>query len=152
MLVVRGRGNLWIFTCQHVFILIIHGRWVRISSLELNLDRQMEQLLEMLLYFHVVCTLAIQSFEIPAQFRPDKLSNAGGRRVCHCLPPIGCCIHHAFWVIGCKFWFLQDPAIRPLIEQDSKTLQRLLPEIPQWVKNPDYDRVRYDSLQLSFAF
>ncbi|KAJ6684733.1 CALCIUM-DEPENDENT LIPID-BINDING (CALB DOMAIN) FAMILY PROTEIN-RELATED [Salix purpurea] len=48
------------------------------------------------------------------KFRPDKLSNAGGRR---------------------------DPAIRPLIEQDSKTLQRLLPEIPQWVKNPDYDRI-----------
>jgi hypothetical protein len=38
-----------------------------------------------------------------------------------------------------------------LIEQDSKTLLRLLPEIPQWVKNPDYDRVRY-SPQLSFAF
>ncbi|KAJ6773524.1 EXTENDED SYNAPTOTAGMIN-RELATED [Salix purpurea] len=34
-----------------------------------------------------------------------------------------------------------DPVVRPLIEQDSKTLQRLLPEIPQWVKNPDYDRV-----------
>ncbi|KAG6783673.1 hypothetical protein POTOM_009336 [Populus tomentosa] len=34
-----------------------------------------------------------------------------------------------------------DPVLRPLIEQDSKTLQRLLPEIPQWVKNPDYDRV-----------
>ncbi|KAG5250310.1 synaptotagmin [Salix suchowensis] len=36
---------------------------------------------------------------------------------------------------------VKDPAIRPLIEQDSKTLQRLLPEIPQWVKNPDYDRI-----------
>jgi hypothetical protein len=39
--------------------------------------------------------------------------------------------------------------IRPLVEQDSKTLQRLLPEIPQWVKNPDYDRVCY-SLELFF--
>ncbi|KAB5557698.1 hypothetical protein DKX38_008607 [Salix brachista] len=36
---------------------------------------------------------------------------------------------------------VKDPVVRPLIEQDSKTLQRLLPEIPQWVKNPDYDRV-----------
>ncbi|GAB4853174.1 Arf guanine nucleotide exchange factor syt1 [Ancistrocladus abbreviatus] len=34
-----------------------------------------------------------------------------------------------------------DPDIRPLAEQDSETLQRLLPEIPIWVKNPDYDRV-----------
>ncbi|KAF9595191.1 hypothetical protein IFM89_037777 [Coptis chinensis] len=36
---------------------------------------------------------------------------------------------------------VKDPAIRPLVEQDSKTLQRILPEIPLWVKNPDYDRV-----------
>ena len=35
----------------------------------------------------------------------------------------------------------QDPQIRPLVEQDTKSLQRLLPEIPHWVKNPDYDRV-----------
>ncbi|XP_034675807.1 synaptotagmin-2 [Vitis riparia] len=36
---------------------------------------------------------------------------------------------------------VKDPIVRPLVEQDSKTLQRMLPEIPQWVKNPDYDRV-----------
>ncbi|XP_043709297.1 synaptotagmin-1 [Telopea speciosissima] len=36
---------------------------------------------------------------------------------------------------------VKDPVIRPLVEQDSETLQRLLPEIPLWVKNPDYDRV-----------
>nr|DAD46774.1 TPA_asm: hypothetical protein HUJ06_016711 [Nelumbo nucifera] len=36
---------------------------------------------------------------------------------------------------------VKDPEVRPLVEQDSKTLQRLLPEIPLWVKNPDYDRV-----------
>uniref|UniRef100_A0A2P2KZP5 Uncharacterized protein MANES_05G145400 n=1 Tax=Rhizophora mucronata TaxID=61149 RepID=A0A2P2KZP5_RHIMU len=36
---------------------------------------------------------------------------------------------------------VKDPAIRPLVEQDHKSLQRLLPEIPPWVKNPDYDRV-----------
>ncbi|KAE9458642.1 hypothetical protein C3L33_09451, partial [Rhododendron williamsianum] len=35
---------------------------------------------------------------------------------------------------------VKDPYIRPLVEQDSETLQRLLPEIPSWVKNPDYDR------------
>ncbi|KAG5542457.1 hypothetical protein RHGRI_022106 [Rhododendron griersonianum] len=36
---------------------------------------------------------------------------------------------------------VKDPYIRPLVEQDSETLQRLLPEIPSWVKNPDYDRI-----------
>ncbi|KAA8546103.1 hypothetical protein F0562_020446 [Nyssa sinensis] len=36
---------------------------------------------------------------------------------------------------------VKDPVIRPLVEQDSETLQRLLPEIPLWVKNPDYDRI-----------
>ncbi|KAL8138624.1 hypothetical protein V2J09_004625 [Rumex salicifolius] len=36
---------------------------------------------------------------------------------------------------------VKDPDVRPLAEQDSETLQRLLPEIPLWVKNPDYDRV-----------
>ncbi|KAJ7967164.1 synaptotagmin-2-like [Quillaja saponaria] len=36
---------------------------------------------------------------------------------------------------------VQEPEIRPLVEQDSETLQRMLPEIPLWVKNPDYDRV-----------
>lgn len=36
--------------------------------------------------------------------------------------------------------------VRPLVEQDTKTLQRLLPEIPSWVKNPDYDRVCFTSV------
>ncbi|KAI4374913.1 hypothetical protein MLD38_012848 [Melastoma candidum] len=36
---------------------------------------------------------------------------------------------------------VKDPTIRPLVEQDTKSLQRLMPEIPLWVKNPDYDRV-----------
>lgn len=36
---------------------------------------------------------------------------------------------------------VKDPDIRPLAEQDSDKLQRLLPEIPLWVKNPDYDRM-----------
>lgn len=36
---------------------------------------------------------------------------------------------------------VKDPDIRPLAEQDSESLQRLLPELPLWVKNPDFDRV-----------
>ncbi|GLT75306.1 hypothetical protein SLA2020_470400 [Shorea laevis] len=36
---------------------------------------------------------------------------------------------------------VEDPEIRPLAEQDSQTLQRMLLEIPLWVKNPDFDRV-----------
>eukprot|EP00252_Welwitschia_mirabilis_P011420 TRINITY_DN2566_c0_g1_i1.p1 TRINITY_DN2566_c0_g1~~TRINITY_DN2566_c0_g1_i1.p1 ORF type:complete len:539 (-),score=134.39 TRINITY_DN2566_c0_g1_i1:317-1933(-) len=36
---------------------------------------------------------------------------------------------------------VKDPIIRPIGELDSKTLERLLPQIPLWVKNPDYDRV-----------
>ncbi|XP_015884867.2 synaptotagmin-2 [Ziziphus jujuba] len=36
---------------------------------------------------------------------------------------------------------VKDPIIRPLVEQDTKALQRMLPEIPLWVKNPDFDRV-----------
>ncbi|KAJ9704429.1 hypothetical protein PVL29_002821 [Vitis rotundifolia] len=36
---------------------------------------------------------------------------------------------------------VKDPDIRPLAEQDSESLQRLLPELPFWVKNPDFDRV-----------
>ncbi|CAK9139598.1 unnamed protein product [Ilex paraguariensis] len=36
---------------------------------------------------------------------------------------------------------VKDPVIRPLVEHDSQSLQRLLPEIPVWVKCPDYDRV-----------
>ncbi|KAB1199637.1 Synaptotagmin-3 [Morella rubra] len=36
---------------------------------------------------------------------------------------------------------VEEPVIRPLYELDSSALQDLLPEIPLWVKNPDYDRV-----------
>ncbi|XP_048234685.1 synaptotagmin-1 [Ricinus communis] len=36
---------------------------------------------------------------------------------------------------------VKEPEIRPLVEEDSETLQRMLPEIPLWVKNPDYDRI-----------
>jgi len=40
-----------------------------------------------------------------------------------------------------EFQHNQDPVIRLLVEQDTKALQKLLSEIPLWVKNPDYDRV-----------
>ncbi|KAL3840203.1 hypothetical protein ACJIZ3_024794 [Penstemon smallii] len=36
---------------------------------------------------------------------------------------------------------VEDPEIRPLVELDSKSLEQLLPEIPLWIKNPDYDRI-----------
>ncbi|KAL2319179.1 hypothetical protein Fmac_033055 [Flemingia macrophylla] len=36
---------------------------------------------------------------------------------------------------------VKDPMIQPLVEQDSKTLQQMLTEIPSWIKNPDFDRL-----------
>ncbi|KAG0484529.1 hypothetical protein HPP92_008429 [Vanilla planifolia] len=36
---------------------------------------------------------------------------------------------------------VQEPIVRPLNELDSKSLHKVLPEIPAWLKNPDYDRV-----------
>lgn len=35
----------------------------------------------------------------------------------------------------------QHPVIRPLVELDTKSLENMLPEIPHWVKNPDFDRI-----------
>ncbi|XP_072977657.1 synaptotagmin-2-like isoform X1 [Typha angustifolia] len=36
---------------------------------------------------------------------------------------------------------VKNPKIRPLVELDSKSLERILSEIPLWVKCPDYDRI-----------
>ncbi|KAF6167826.1 hypothetical protein GIB67_027604 [Kingdonia uniflora] len=36
---------------------------------------------------------------------------------------------------------VKDPIVRPLYELDVDALHDLLPDIPLWVKNPDYDRV-----------
>ncbi|ONK72603.1 uncharacterized protein A4U43_C04F21120 [Asparagus officinalis] len=36
---------------------------------------------------------------------------------------------------------VKHPTVRPLVELDSKTLEQMLPEIPLWVKNPDFDRI-----------
>ncbi|KAG4212697.1 hypothetical protein ERO13_A01G002900v2 [Gossypium hirsutum] len=50
-------------------------------------------------------------------------------------------------VIGYYFFIyiqpsdVADPEIRPLVEENQETLQKMLPEIPFWVKNPDYDRL-----------
>ncbi|KAI3771301.1 hypothetical protein L6452_02463 [Arctium lappa] len=49
-------------------------------------------------------------------------------------------------VIGCYLFIyfqptdVKDLIIRPLVERDFETLQSLLPEIPMWLKNPDFDR------------
>lgn len=36
---------------------------------------------------------------------------------------------------------VKDPVIRPIVELDTKSLESMLPEIPHWVKNPDFDRI-----------
>ncbi|XP_042458269.1 synaptotagmin-2-like [Zingiber officinale] len=36
---------------------------------------------------------------------------------------------------------VKEPKIRPLVEHDTQSLERIFPEIPLWVKNPDYDRI-----------
>ncbi|KAL4278144.1 hypothetical protein GQ457_03G003990 [Hibiscus cannabinus] len=47
---------------------------------------------------------------------------------------------------------VKDPEIRPLVEHDSETLQKMLPEIPLWVKNPDYDRVDWINKFLEYMW
>jgi Ca2+-dependent lipid-binding protein len=36
---------------------------------------------------------------------------------------------------------VKELKIRPLVELDTKSLEQMLPEIPNWVKNPDFDRI-----------
>ncbi|KAI4367718.1 hypothetical protein MLD38_023426 [Melastoma candidum] len=47
---------------------------------------------------------------------------------------------------------VEDPVILPLSEQETEALQRLLPEIPPWVKNPDYDRVDWLNKLLGYLW
>uniref|UniRef100_A0A5B7A5P5 Putative synaptotagmin-3 isoform X1 n=1 Tax=Davidia involucrata TaxID=16924 RepID=A0A5B7A5P5_DAVIN len=54
--------------------------------------------------------------------------------------PIGLFIGFYFLVYS-EPKHVKDPVIRPLYELDTIALQDLLPEIPLWLKNPDYDRV-----------
>ncbi|CAN0906210.1 SYT2 [Linum grandiflorum] len=63
---------------------------------------------------------------------------------------IGCIIGY-YMFIYFQPTDVKDPAVRPLVEQDSETLQRMFPEIPLWVKNPDYDRVRLHRLFLLYG-
>ncbi|XP_010533852.1 PREDICTED: synaptotagmin-2 isoform X1 [Tarenaya hassleriana] len=50
-------------------------------------------------------------------------------------------------VIGYYFFIysqptdVEDPEIRPLVELEAESLGRMFPEIPLWVKNPDFDRI-----------
>ncbi|KAL3634342.1 Synaptotagmin-2 [Castilleja foliolosa] len=46
-----------------------------------------------------------------------------------------------FLFIYCQPTDVKNPEIRPLAEQTSEGLQKLLPEIPLWIKSPDYDRL-----------
>ena len=39
----------------------------------------------------------------------------------------------------------QDPEIKPLMELDSEAIAKMFPEIPLWVKNPDFDRVCFST-------
>lgn len=36
----------------------------------------------------------------------------------------------------------QEPKTRQLRDMDTKSFNEFLPEIPLWIKNPDYERVR----------
>ncbi|KAA0045733.1 synaptotagmin-1-like [Cucumis melo var. makuwa] len=46
-----------------------------------------------------------------------------------------------FFFIYFKPSHVKDPEIKPLTEPDPETMQRMLLELPLWVKNPDYDRM-----------
>lgn len=54
--------------------------------------------------------------------------------------PIGLLVGFYFFVYS-EPKDVEDPVIRPLYELDTTGLQDILPEIPCWVKSPDYDRV-----------
>lgn len=54
--------------------------------------------------------------------------------------PIGLLI--GFYIfIYCEPSDVEEPEIRPLFELDTASLEDLMPEIPLWVKSPDFDRV-----------
>ncbi|KAK0591972.1 hypothetical protein LWI29_011078 [Acer saccharum] len=53
--------------------------------------------------------------------------------------PIGLLVGFFFFVYS-KPKQVQDPVVRPLEECDTTVLPDLLPEIPIWVKDPDYER------------
>ncbi|KAI3695909.1 hypothetical protein L1987_78913 [Smallanthus sonchifolius] len=55
---------------------------------------------------------------------------------------VGVCIGFYFFIYSDpKFEAFKDPIVRPISELDKTGLLDLIPEIPLWLKNPDYDRV-----------
>ncbi|CAH9077233.1 unnamed protein product [Cuscuta europaea] len=54
--------------------------------------------------------------------------------------PIGLFIGFYFFIYSAP-QEIKEPKIRPIYELDTDILQSLIPEIPLWVKSPDYDRV-----------
>ncbi|KAK1416620.1 hypothetical protein QVD17_32411 [Tagetes erecta] len=51
---------------------------------------------------------------------------------------VGVCLGFYLFIYDQGF-IIKDPAVKPISEVDS--IQDLIPEIPLWLKNPDYDRV-----------
>lgn len=47
---------------------------------------------------------------------------------------------------------VKDPKIEPIAEQDPKSMLRMFPEIPLWVKNPDFDRVDWINKFLEYMW
>ncbi|KAH7662675.1 C2 domain-containing protein [Dioscorea alata] len=55
--------------------------------------------------------------------------------------PLGLLLGFFFFIYSKPSKESKEPSIRPIHEFDSKELHALLPDIPFWIKNPDYDRV-----------
>lgn len=47
---------------------------------------------------------------------------------------------------------VNDPEIKSIADQDPKSMLRMLPEIPLWVKNPDFDRVDWINKFLEYMW
>ncbi|CAK9313429.1 unnamed protein product [Citrullus colocynthis] len=54
--------------------------------------------------------------------------------------PLGLVMGFIFFIYS-KPDEVKDPMIRPIYELDSDSLEEIIPEIPLWVKHPDFDRV-----------
>ncbi|KAG6696983.1 hypothetical protein I3842_09G176300 [Carya illinoinensis] len=47
---------------------------------------------------------------------------------------------------------VEDPIVRPIDEFDTSSLLDILPEIPLWVKHPDYDRIDWLNRMISYMW
>nr|XP_043607386.1 synaptotagmin-3-like isoform X2 [Erigeron canadensis] len=66
---------------------------------------------------------------------------------------IGACIGFYFFIYSDpKFQPLKDPVVRSISELDLDSLHELVPEIPLWLKNPDYDRVDWLNKFISYMW